>query len=312
MPLDRSKLKERQRFRDPTLGIEEEFVQPMLGGRRSVAIISRPTESVGPIGWVVCHSFGLEQVQLGRLEVGVARQLAAMGSPVIRYNGQGYGDSEGRAHEVDLQSHLTDAVDAVSVLREVTTPRHIGLLGARFGGMVAALAADRLGVDYVAAWEPVINGSQFVEQLLRQPALSAIAARTNSARSIKQMKDEIARDGWTDLGGFPLSKTAFEQVSGVRLMDDLRSFHGSSLLVGITPTGEPRAELTQLQTRFQELGGDCTLTTLQDRGGFGRFRYSDGDENTAKIDTQWDLTKRITAETLRWCAGLVPGLQPSS
>ena len=57
-----------------------------------------------------CPSFAMEQIHLGRMEVVMARVLAAAGFPVLRYHGQGYGDSqaEGAASEIGLQcDHAT-------------------------------------------------------------------------------------------------------------------------------------------------------------------------------------------------------------
>src|SRR5688572_11635195 len=106
MALDEALLGAHRRFEDPALGYSEEFLQPTLGGRKTVAVLSLPLQSRQPLGWVICHSFGIEQVHLGRLDTMVARALAGAGFPVVRFHGRGYGDSEGSVEEISLSSHL--------------------------------------------------------------------------------------------------------------------------------------------------------------------------------------------------------------
>src|SRR3989442_15031247 len=119
------------RYEDRQAGISEEFLQPVLGGERTVAVLSRPLGQSSSVGWVVCHSFGMEQIHLGRLDVLAARALAAAGFPVLRFHGQGYGDSEKGADAIGLSSHLAENADAVRLLQEEEGVGGVGALGAR-------------------------------------------------------------------------------------------------------------------------------------------------------------------------------------
>src|SRR5262249_34932224 len=148
-----------RQYEDKRTGITEEFLQPTLQGVRTVAVLSRPLGPARPVGWVICHSLALEQVHLARMEVVVARTLAAAGFPVLRYHTRGYGDSDG-GEGVGLGTHLADATEAVELMRRVGGVERIGMLGARFGGTVAALVADRLDLDLLGLWEPVTRGQQ--------------------------------------------------------------------------------------------------------------------------------------------------------
>src|SRR5438128_4485746 len=143
MPLNEELVRLYRSFEDPEAGVREEFHQPRLGPGRTVAVLSRPTGSSSSVGWVLCHSFGIEQVNLHRLEVLTARAMAAAGFPVLRFHVQGYGDAERRGEPVDVQWHLDGAGDAVALVRELDGVSRVGILGARFGAMVAALTAHR-------------------------------------------------------------------------------------------------------------------------------------------------------------------------
>jgi pimeloyl-ACP methyl ester carboxylesterase len=302
MSIDEALLDGHRSFVDQRTRTAEELLSPRLGGKRTVAVLVRPVESVKPVGYVFCHSFGIEQVHLGRVEVMVSRALARSGFPVLRYHGQGYGESEGDVRDITLSSHLADAADAVSLMREQAGVERVGLVGARFGGTVAALVADRSGASDLVMWDPVVDGARYMSSLFRQRALAGIAGQAKDGPSIKDMKQALQTEGWTDLGGLPLSKLAYDEVSGVNLQRDVTGFRGRSLALSVTANGEPSPELSALAEHLRSLGGDCTLTAVMDSGGFGRSRLSDGDEGEAKSDSTAELTGKVESPTLSWAS----------
>src|SRR2546430_7718346 len=144
MPIDEGYLQSLQTFEDRNLGVRETFLRPSFGENESIAILSTPIGAARGIGWVICHSLGMEQMHMQRFEVATARALAAEGLPVLRYHSPGYGDSHGPSSEVSPESPLRDAVAAGQLLSSSEGILGIGLLGARFRGLVPALAAHRL------------------------------------------------------------------------------------------------------------------------------------------------------------------------
>ena len=126
MGVDRERIEALRSYVDRGLGIQETFVQPLIGGGRTIGVLSGPLDSPPLGGWVVCHSFGLEQVYLQSLESALARRLAATGFAVLRFHGRGYGDSELGTEHISLRSHVDDAQDAARVLSEATGVERIG------------------------------------------------------------------------------------------------------------------------------------------------------------------------------------------
>src|SRR5207253_4503160 len=108
------------------------------------------------------------------LDVITARTMAAAGFPVFRFAGQGYGDSEHGMDTVGLSSHLAEAQDAVELMRQQGGIEQVGILGARFGGAVAAIVAERMGLPYLGLWDPVVRGKQYLREILRSEVLSGI------------------------------------------------------------------------------------------------------------------------------------------
>jgi hypothetical protein len=158
MPIDEQLLKRLQRYEDRGTGISEEFLDPNRAGAGSLRILSRPLGEQANTGWVICPSLGSEQAHLRRLEGLVARELAVQGFPTLRLR---RGLNEGSAQPtraVSLAAELEEIEGAVAWLADEGSVRRVGLLGAVFGGTVAALAAERLEPGLLGLWEPVRRG----------------------------------------------------------------------------------------------------------------------------------------------------------
>ncbi len=276
-----------------------------------MAVLARPLGPTHPVGWVILHSFGLEQMHLSRLDVVVARSLAAAGFPVLRFHGQGYGDSERMTEPIGLASHLADAADAVALMAEQDGVERVGVLGARFGGTVAALVADRERLPFMGLWEPMARGSHYMRDVLRSRVFSEMVGRTDEAGAsqMEELRAELAAQGWSDIKGFLLTREANEAIAAVDLSKDLGRFDGRALVVGVSRTGKPSAGLSKLTQRLADLGATCSLVMLQDllAAQFGSFHFQTTDGGRAKVDTQYDLNARIAETTSRWAIEVFEG-----
>jgi pimeloyl-ACP methyl ester carboxylesterase len=287
---------------DPGAGIRERFLRPTIGGGSTVAVLATPLERRRPTGWVVCHSFGMEQVNLATHEVPVARALAAAGFPVLRYHGQGYGDSELPASVVGTASHLRDALDAAEVLVDAAGVTEIGFLGARFGGTIAALAADRRGSALVA-WEPVVRGGPYVRSLLTLSVMLQLMHHERDQGEAPDPRAELAERGVVDVQGFPLSQAMHDELADLDLTERLDSFAGRSLIVQISRGAEPKPELERLVTRLRGLGGTSELAVVEDERAntFAEPRYRPIGRGH-KADIQAELGQNLVDRTTQWCA----------
>jgi pimeloyl-ACP methyl ester carboxylesterase len=304
MPLDQELLDRHRGFDDPEAGISETFVSAELGSVPTVAILYRPLGPSRPWGWVVCHSFGMEQTFLMEHEVAAARALAKAGFPTLRYHGQGYGDSQGDPHRVGLASHLADAADAVSVLRAEAGVDRVGMLGARFGGTVAALVADREGLPLLAAWEPVTRGLPYMRELLRSHDLFQMlqGPQGTDAASAPDPLESLTSRGWTDVKGLYLTEEAYRTIAQVDLRRDLRGFRGSCLLVGVSRNGVPGQGIRAVAERLRSLGANCQEEGVADEeaGSFGGYHYDNDEDPNAKRDVQADLASKLSDTTVGW------------
>jgi uncharacterized protein len=316
MPVDEGLLLRHRSFEDVSTGITEEFLQLAIGSGRTVAVLSRPMGTARPVGWVILHSFGLEQMHLSRLDVVVARVLAAAGFPVLRFHGQGYGDSERTDEPIGLASHLADATDAIRLLGAQPGIDRVGVLGARFGGTVAALVADREGLKLMGLWEPMERGSQYLRDFLRARVFAEMVGPSDDRASagMQELRAELASQGWSDIKGIRLSREASEDIGAVDLTRDLTRFSGHALLLGVSRSGKPSAGMRRLEERLTVLGARCTVRSLDDHlaAQFGQFHFQTTDGGRGKIDTQYDLNQRIATDTAAWALAVSEDGRPLS
>ena len=298
-----------QRFEDRQAGFSEEFVQAVLGLGRTVGVLSRPQGDPLPVGWVLCHSFGIEQVHLGRLDVITARALSMAGFPVLRFHGQGYGDADGGMEVAGFSSHLAEAIDAVDVLKRLAGVEAVGVMGARFGGAIAALTADRLQLPLLALWDPMVKGAQFMREFLRSQVLADIVetGEGGGTSDLQSIQEHLSTEGWADIKGWPLSRAAHDDIAAVDLLKDVQHFRGSALLVALSRTGTVTPAVSALSSHLRDLGAAPFLHRIQDAFApqFGQFRWRTVDGGKSKRDTQLELNEKIAEATVGWALSLV-------
>ena len=91
-----------------------------------------------------------------------------------------------------------------------------------------------------------------------------------------------------------------DELGTVNLVDDLRSFSGRSLLVGISSTGAPGAGLEKLRARLGELGGDVTFEGIAYAldAPLGEYYYRD--VGLLRIDTRLALDEQLAERVAEW------------
>ncbi|HEY7401558.1 MAG TPA: hypothetical protein VH989_11775 [Actinomycetota bacterium] len=286
-------------FVDPVRGYEERFVMPTLGGARTIATITEPLGASRSIGWVICHSFGLEQVYLRTMEAAFARAMASAGFPSVRIHGRGYGDGAFVPEGVGLSSHVEDAVDAVDLLLAETGVAEIGLAGPRFGASVAAIVAARRGASGLIMWDPVVSGKRFLDAMQQQTLLSSLAGKDSAPQPARPLS---VADEPIDLQGIPLNDRASKEIAALHLTDEVASFAGRGLVVQISRAGEASPDVRRLLSAFREGGGSVDFEHVppgakQRPFGGPSFR---GNLDGTKVDTQRELQGNLIERAVGW------------
>jgi exosortase A-associated hydrolase 2 len=236
---------------------------------RLFAFLHEPEGRAKSLAFVMSHPFAEEKLWSHRVFVGVARDLAARGWPVLRFDYRGAGDSSGRTAETSLETHLADLAAAVAALRR-RLPRieRIGLVGLRLGGSVAALLAERSLADPSLAplraaplvlWEPIVNGEAYFQELLRSNLATQLAVYGKVHDNREVLLQRIRDGGSVNVDGYEIGKALIDSCARTDLLPmGPKSHLGPTLVVQIAPTAEqkPRPELQALVASYQsgELG----------------------------------------------------------
>jgi hypothetical protein len=282
-----------RRYEDGEAGLFEEFAERRLGPGGAFSLLAGPLGDRRALAWAICPTIGPEQGNLRRLEALVARRLAGSGFEVARIRP----DVHPLHGEISLRTRLAELEEAVELLRG-RGAGSVGLLGTLFGGTVAALLAERVEIAALALVEPVVRGRQYARGLLRREAVATLMAEDEG--DAEGPKRELAASGRVSIRGLQLTQEAYDTIAAVDLTGELRTFAGSSLLVGISPSGETPPGLGKLRDRLAELGGDVTAAGMADPlyAPLGEYYYREA--GLLRLDTRLELDGRVADTVAGW------------
>jgi len=287
---------------DERLGISERFLRLRAGGAETLGVLALPLgERRGP-GWVVCHSFGSEQVDLHLLDVAIARSLAASGFPALRFHSQGYGDSRNVWAPAGPTTQLRDTLEVVGQLPDLAGVEGLGLVGARFGGTVAALLAGRTGASHLVLVHPIVSGSKYAAELLRSRVIiELLGEKPAEATTVERLKDELAARGMVNIKGWPLRTGAYEELRAIDLMKQMDPFAGRALVVQVSRGSSVQGPISRLHERLRAMGAESGLQVVTHPSapnfGYEHFRP------VAKEmlgDILEGVNQAVVERTLRW------------
>jgi len=216
-------------------------------------ILHRPTSTPNGSGFVFCHPFAEEKLWAHRVYVSLARDLAARGYTVLRFDHMGHGDSDGEFQDASVATHLRDIEAAVGRLREeCPSLEKVGLLGLRLGGTFAALSAERVaGIDRLVLWDPVVDGGRYMQEVLRSNLTSQLAAYGKVLQDRKALVESLNEGKAINVDGYELGRDFYEQASAINLLSGSPTFKGDLLILQVGKPGQPaRKDLSALQEHY--------------------------------------------------------------
>jgi pimeloyl-ACP methyl ester carboxylesterase len=282
-------------------GYRERFSTPTIGGGRTIAVHTEPIDGTAPITWVVLHSFGPEHDNLAAFDAALCRALAASGHATVRYHAQGHGDSELGSDALGVEVQVAGALDAVSSARGAGASGVVGLIGARFGGAIAALAAARADVGALALIDPMTNGRTFLRSLVRLDRTTEVSLGSRAGVA-KEDPFEVARaHGMLEIEGFEVSWPAVVELEAVDLLRMPVPSELPAIVLQVSRSDTPRDDLRRLAER---LGPRAVLDVVVHddalRFGLPPWRLAGAHE---KVDSLASLASAIVDRAARWCVG---------
>ncbi|MEO6863931.1 MAG: alpha/beta fold hydrolase [Gemmatimonadaceae bacterium] len=204
---------------------------------------------------LLCQPIGHEYMCSHRAFRNLARDLAATGFPVLRFDYQGTGDSgEAPAGESLLPAWFESISLAADELRRRSGVDTLAFVGLRFGATLAArAAADRYDVDSLVMWSPCPNGRSFIRQT-RMLAMS----------SAEHPGDLVLEAEGIESAGFYLDAATVADIAGMN-MSDGEPYTGTSALIMTRDDAQSEQQLIGL---LADAGVDCDEKRYEDHARF--------------------------------------------
>lgn len=205
--------------------------------------------------FVFCHPFAEEKLWAHRTYVSFAREVAARGYAVLRFDMTGHGDSDGQFARADVDTYLADVRRAVDeVASRVPTGTPLGLLGLRLGAALAAQAADNdPRIANLILWEPVTDGAKYGQEVLMANLAMQMAAYGKVMVERKDLVKKMESGETVNVDGYDVSHAMFQQISAIRLDQQVGQFRGRCLVVQVDRAERPlRKELQALAARYAQ------------------------------------------------------------
>lgn len=136
-------------------------------GRSMVGLLSMP-DTPPRQAWLFLNPFGQEAVRASPMYRSLADRLVRNGNAVLRFDYHGSGDSAGEARHQSLEDWIDDSVHAMRTLQATARAARIRMFGVALGATLAVLAAAKqpAAVESILAWEPIIDGTAYLQALM--------------------------------------------------------------------------------------------------------------------------------------------------
>ncbi len=172
---------------------------------------------------ILCSPFAEEQIYSNSVFESFAHFLACEGIEVIRFDYRGTGESFGKFEDITLSGLIKD-LNTVINLRSKGTK--VILVGLRFGCLISAMVANlNSEVNDIIMWQPTINSSNYIRELLLKNKLRNLN-RSNTENEIQ--------DNRIDIGGYLLSNELLQEIKESKFEEYLQRTNVNILMLILT------------------------------------------------------------------------------
>jgi pimeloyl-ACP methyl ester carboxylesterase len=291
---------------DPALGVREEFGFFGRGPSKMFGSVHLPKRE-GRAGVLICSSLQSEFLVNYRREVLLARALAARGIAVERFHYRGTGHSDGEGQDVTFGTMVEDAAEAATWLRDRAGVEHVGILGTRWGALIAAAVASGEPGAPLALWEPSVDGASYFQEVFRFRRMSQLSR--GRAKPQTDPIDEMTRSGYSDVFGFAIDRAIYESSRGRVLEGELGPVPRPVLLIQVDRRTHLRSGYASLVATWKQAGCSVDVRLIQGQEAWwfpgAQIREAARERSEATIAATADwlcerlATRRLAARTGR-------------
>ena len=229
----------------PDTSEEQILIQSDTSCLRGVLYIPIDT----PQGSVLfCNPLFEERKSSQRALVDCARALCRDGFMVLRFDYRGCGDSDGDFSDFTLSDWIADTKAASQLLIDRAGTASFSLLGLRLGANLAVRSTvDGLSPESLILWEPIPDGSTYIEHELRRKLLREMVTFGKGQVSREAVTDALKSGKSVDLDGYELSPALFAAIKDLSLKRELSDIDTAMVLANITHGDDPTPAMIPLR-----------------------------------------------------------------
>lgn len=185
------------------------------GGKKLFYTLTMP-ETYSAV-WVFCNPFIEEKVYTASVYKYFSDYLAKNGLAVMRFDYLGDGDSEGTIEDVDLDYWRNDIIDACQYVGSICGNSSLNLFGLRLGASLAWDVANMIKVEQILLWEPILDGEDYLNQLLRYNLTTQLATygKVNEERS--DLIQRLNEGATVNVLGYEIHQSLANTLSNLQL-----------------------------------------------------------------------------------------------
>lgn len=223
-------------------------------GQRLFGVLHRPEKNNSRCSIVFCHPFAEEKLWAHRVFVAFARELAAIGYTVLRFDYRGYGDSDREFSDVTADDHLDDLRSAIRFIHDVAdSANHVGLLGYRLGANLALRGARELGTSGpLILWDPILDPQSYLQDFLRSNLTTQLAVYGKVQETREHLLEKMRSGESINVEGYELTQAQYNSIRALEpLAGSVEAAQASTLVVQV---GQVAKERPDYATFAQHLG----------------------------------------------------------
>lgn len=177
-----------------------------------------------PLGELRCNMlylppFAEEMNRCRAAAAAQARWFAARGAACCLLDYRGTGESRGELSEASISDWLEDIATAAAHLQSQASAPLV-LWGCRTGALLALHFHQQYPAHCTRFlfWQPVMTGSSYVKQLLRQ-RVAASLGRTEGKESTADIQGRLDAGETVEIGGYPMANPLLQELAALKLSD---------------------------------------------------------------------------------------------
>ncbi len=201
---------------------------------------------------LLCNPFGVEAIRAFRIFRILAEKFAQAGSPALRFDYYGTGDSAGDCAQMSVAGATENILTAHQELIDISGANRVVWVGLRLGALFALLASQARpkGLAGLALWDPVVLGADYLRDL-KTAHVAGLAQVFDQSEGVILSKRKDANFA-SEASGFLLGKEFRDQMLDFDL-SQIASRPARSVAI---ITGEEQHELV---SHLESVSTDITL-----------------------------------------------------